>query len=132
MADLLSAGASGFPVVVEWVATFIGLIIAGFWGRVQFMKGRRDAKASPPMAEIAGAIISNAKADAIVAAIERQTNVMTELVAATRAETRAMSTMSARLADDTVAARALIDGFGEARTNIRELTREIVRSGSNR
>lgn len=128
MADLLSTGASGLPVLVEWVATAIGLGFAAFWGRLKFLQGRREAKASPPMAEIAGAIISNAKADAIVAAIERQTNIMTELVAVTRAETRAMNTMSARLSDDTVAARALIDELGEARSNIRELTHEIIRS----
>lgn len=129
MADLFSAGASGLPVAVEWVGGFIGVTVAAFWGRLQFLKGRRDAKATPAMAEIAGAIISNAKADAIVAAIDRQTNIMTELVAVTRAETRAMNTMSARMSDDTVAARALIDELSEARTNIRELTREIVRSG---
>lgn len=126
MADLFSTGASGLPVIVELVAGFIGVTVAAFFGRMQFLKGRRDAKTSPPMAEIAGAIISNAKADAIVAAIERQTNVMTDLVAVLRAEKRSLDTMSARLSDDTVATRELIGELGEARTDIKQLTRELI------
>lgn len=126
MADLFSTGASGLPVVVELVAGFVGVTVAAFFGRMQFLKGRRDAKAAPPMAEIAGAIISNAKADAIVAAIERQSTVMTDLVAAIRADKRSLDTLSARLSDDTVALRELIGELGEARTDIRELTRELI------
>jgi hypothetical protein len=91
--------------------------------------GRRDMAAAPPaVGEIAGAIISSVKADAIVAAIDRQTNVMVELVAVTRSQIRTMNTLSARTDDNTTASRAMFDKIGEASSYIRELTREIVRS----
>lgn len=127
MVDLLSPGVSGLPVVVEWFAGGIGLAGAAFWGRIKFLQGKRDVT-SPAVGEIAGAIISNDKANEIVAAIDRQTVAVVELVAVLRANTRAMATLSARTDDNTIAARAMFDKIGEASTDIRELTRELVRS----
>jgi len=127
--ELLKPGASGAPHLVEWIGAAIGIAIAVFVGRIQMMKGKGEASAPAPVHELAGAVISTAKADEIIGAIDRQTRSMVELASATRSQSRAASALAAKLAENTDATRAMIDKTGEAASDMRELTREIVRSG---
>lgn len=124
---LLKPGLTGAPQVIEWSAIGLGMFLATFLGRLNILRGKQSPQAKGDVGRIAGAIISDVKADAIVASIDKQTAETSRLVAALRATIRALDMTSNSLqsnSDSVKYAGAMID---EARTDIRRLTDEMMR-----
>lgn len=127
---LLSPGSSGWPVIVEWLGAAIGIGIVGAIGRIQWMRGKRDAAAPTTVpAEVAGAIIDRQSAAEIVSGIERLGTQIVDLASSVRANTRAQNANRGAIEVNSVVTRSSVEQLDETRTVIRELTREIVRSG---
>lgn len=125
--QLLKPGLTGAPQVIEWSSIGLGIFLATFIGRLNMLRGKQSPPAKGAMGQIAGAIISDVKADVIVAAIDKQTAETTKMVAALRATIRALDMTSNSLQGNTDSVKyagAMID---EARTDIRRLTDEMIR-----
>lgn len=125
--QLLKPGLTGAPQVIEWSAIGLGLFLATFIGRLNILRGRQSPPASGPVGQIAGAIISDVKAEVIVAAIDKQTAETTKMVAALRATIRALDMTSNSLQANTDTAKDVGAAIDEARTDIRRLTDEMMR-----
>jgi hypothetical protein len=99
-----------------WAVVLFVVCLAIIVGLAWF--GERMGKRAPPTtdnARILGAVIDGKKADELIAAVGR-------LSTATNNNTKAMQ-------ENTAASESVESEMRDARTDIRELTREIVRSG---
>lgn len=122
--ELLKRGASGAPQGVEWLAIAIGIGLATFVGRFTLFRGQRERE--PRVSEIAGAVIDAGKADEMIKALDANTLEMANLASAVKASSRAVSALAGKLEQNTDATRAMREMTDEARTDVRELKREIV------
>jgi hypothetical protein len=110
--QLFERGVSGAPQIVEWLAVFAGLLIATVLGRLNLLKGKAGTGGQDY--QLAGAVVDRETANAIVAAL--------------RSNSRALSSLSSHVEKNTEAANAAAATIDEARQDIRELTRELIRS----
>lgn len=120
-AELLKPGATGAPILIEWGAMGLGLFLATFLGALMRNKGREDARSDGQVAQIAGAVIDKRDAEAIIASIEANSGEI-------GGNTRALSSLSRRLDQNAEAVKGLSGEVGELRSEMRELTRELIRS----
>ena len=100
-----------WAVVLFVVALATILVITRFG----ITAGAKAGPASSTALPVAGAIIDGRKADDIIRAVEKNTAALQSLVKATYAHVEATKLSS--------------EGIDNARADMRELTREIVRSG---
>lgn len=100
-----------WALVLLMVSIAVILVITRFG----ITAGAKAGPASSTSQPIAGAIIDGRKADDIIRAIEKNTTAIQSLVKATYAQVDATKLSS--------------EGIDNARADMRELTREIVRSG---
>jgi hypothetical protein len=127
---LVSTGASGYPVIVEWLGGILALGIFGAIGKLQLDRGKKDATTPATVpAEVAGAIIDKQTAFEILAGIDLLGKKIVDLASSVRSNTRAVNALREATDASTAASRSTGSKIEEASTDIRELTREIVRSG---
>lgn len=107
----------------------VGAAIAVIFGGRGFMQGRSVGEPGTDRAEIAGAVISDKKADAIIDAITKQTAAMIEEAASNKAMVASNGMLTIAVDKNTATLDRATEDLGEARQEMRELTREIVRMG---
>jgi hypothetical protein len=120
--ELLKPGATGAPLIIEWIAAGIGLAGSVFYGRMQIRKGKAEGSAGgQKTVELAGAVIDAKKADELVAALRKNS-------AALDRNSEQARELHAALTANTTAAISTGGEVVEARAHIRELTNELIRN----
>lgn len=117
---------TGAPNVVEWLAVGVGLILA------TFVAIGRKLWPGPPvpathMAELAGAVIDKKDAEAIIAVVQENSEAIRANTEALHALARSLGVNSRRLEQNTEESRSSAGEIAELRTDIKDLTREMIR-----
>lgn len=125
--EITKPGASGIPMIIEWGAVAIGIVGATFYGRLQFAKG----KSAPPIvahAELAGAVIDKEKADELLKGFSNLVEEMSTLITMVKSLSRSNSLLANRIEKNAEALSKVSSSIDELRSDIRDLSRELIRS----
>lgn len=120
MQDLLKPGLLGYPLVVEYLGTILGIAFLIAFGRWNIGQGKKDAT-TPEQGRILGALIDDKKANEIISAINKHCHEIAD-------NTKAVHELKASVTANTATSVSLGGEIDDLSTDIRELGREIVRS----
>lgn len=125
--ELLKPGATSAPIAVEYLAIGLGLVIATVVGRLKLGQGSRAKAPAGPVAEIAGAVITDAKADELIAAMQRLEAAVVSATSGSKLLRAAVGGLAGKLDRNSDMTKTVADTIDEARQDLRDLERALIR-----